>query len=444
MSEKRVAFYTLGCKLNQYDTQSLLELFRKCCYNIVDFSETAHVYVINTCTVTGSGERKSRQAIRRAVRQNPEAVVVVTGCYAQTAPGDVAGLPGVDLVIGNQDRAQIVELVEKVNQGQPQIEVENIFGATEFEELPIQEFDGRARATLKIQDGCNQFCTYCKIPFARGPSRSRRLKAIVEEAKRLVDRGFGEVVLTGIHLGAYGADLDPAVNLAEVIRALEGIDGLKRLRLGSVDVPEIDEGLCLAIKASEIACHHLHIPLQAGDDEILKAMRRPYTAAEFQDKIDLVRHYLPNIAITTDVIVGFPGETDRQFQNGLDLVRNVGFTRLHVFRYSPRSGTAAARFPKQVPGVVKRRRSREMIALGHELSLKFHKSYIGQKVEVLWEEVLHTGRGDTESQGAFWIGHTDTYVKVTAQNYRGEIGDMSKVAILSATPEGVFGDAVEV
>lgn len=439
MADKQVAFYTLGCKLNQYDTQSLLELFRQRGYAAVDFSDIAHVYVINTCTVTGSGERKSRQAVHRAARQNPEAVIVVTGCYAQTAPGEVAGLAGVDLVIGNQDRGDIVDLVEEIaSQREQKILVSNIFQAKEFEELPISEFAGRTRATLKIQDGCNQFCTYCKIPYARGPSRSRELDAIIDEARRLTAAGFRDIVLTGIHLGAYGLDLDPPIDLATVIKGLHDLEHLWRLRLGSIDAPEIDGELVRTLRDYPKVCRHLHIPLQAGDDETLQAMRRPYTLAEYRGVVEEVRSHLPEIAITTDIIVGFPGETDDQFQNALDFVREMNFTRLHVFRYSPREGTVAARFPHQIPGKIKQARSQEMIDLGHELSLAFHESYVGCKVEVLWEESK-----TVPEMGAVWEGHTDTYVKVQARRLEGEIGDVSSVLVCRADQEGIFGEIVE-
>ncbi|NMB25482.1 MAG: tRNA (N(6)-L-threonylcarbamoyladenosine(37)-C(2))-methylthiotransferase MtaB [Firmicutes bacterium] len=441
MADRRVAFHTLGCKLNQYDTQSLWELFRQRGYDAVDFNNTAHVYVINTCTVTGSGERKSRQAVHRAARQNPEAVIVVTGCYAQTAPEEVSGLAGVDLVIGNQDRGEIVDLVEEVAAKREQkVLVGDIFEAKEFEELPIAEFTGRTRATLKIQDGCNQFCTYCKIPYARGPSRSRELEAIIAEARRLTAGGFKEIVLTGIHLGAYGLDLDQPINLAAVIRALHDIEGLKRLRLGSIDVPEIDRELITTLRDYPKACRHLHIPLQAGDDGVLQAMRRPYTLAEYRDVVGEVRDNLPGIAITTDIIVGFPGETHDQFQNALDFVREMAFTRLHVFRYSPREGTVAARFPHQIPGMVKQERSEQMIDLGHQLSLAFHENYVGRKVEVLWEESKAVS---DEGEGEFWEGHTDTYVKVHAWRRQGEIGDVANVLVQRANQEGIFGEIVE-
>ena len=439
---KQVAFYTLGCKLNQYDTQSLLELFRQRGYSVVDFNDMADVYVINTCTVTGSGERKSRQAINRAVRNNPQATIVVTGCYAQTAPGDVAGLKGVDLVIGNQDRDCIVDMVEEVAVLQrPQVLVSDIFQAKEFEELPILEFTGRTRATLKIQDGCNQFCSYCKIPYARGPSRSRDLAAIIAEAKRLASRGFREIVLTGIHLGAYGLDLNPPSSLAAVIRALDEVDNLARLRLGSVDAPEIDGELIKTLRDHLKACRHLHIPLQAGDDGILKAMRRPYTLGEYRAVIEQIRHHLPEVAITTDIIVGFPGETEAQFQAALEFVREMAFTRLHVFRYSPRKGTPAARFPHQIPTPIKNQRSKEMIELGHELSLAFHQSYVGRRVEVLWEESKPNPLEDIE--GELWEGHTATYVKVQAQRCQGELGDLQMVEIHHAHEEGICGKVVE-
>ncbi|NMB11648.1 MAG: tRNA (N(6)-L-threonylcarbamoyladenosine(37)-C(2))-methylthiotransferase MtaB [Firmicutes bacterium] len=438
MPNKKVAFHTLGCKLNQYDTQSLMELFEQRGYSLVDYPEVADIYVINTCTVTSSGERKSRQAINRSIRANQDAIIVVTGCYAQTSPGEIIGIDGVDLVVGTQDRSQIVDLVEGIeDRSQPQVVVEDIFQAREFEELPITEFAGRARATMKIQEGCNQFCAYCKIPYARGPSRSRSLEAIIAEARRLVSRGFKEIVLTGIHLGVYGHDLQPSTNLAAVIRALHEIEDLARIRLGSIDAPEIDAELIDTLVHYRKACPHLHIPLQAGDNEVLRRMRRPYTVQDYRDVVQRLRAHLPDVAITTDIIVGFPGETEAQFQRALDFVKETGFSRLHVFRYSPRRGTAAANFPQQIPAQTKNRRSQQMIQLGKELSLAFHQAYIGQRVEVLWEESA------AHRKMELWEGHIPTYVKVRAERQRGESGDIEMVSIEGADQEGIWGKVVE-
>ena len=438
MPKKTAAFHTLGCKLNQYDTQSLMELFRERGYTIVDFPQRADVYVINTCTVTGTGEKKSRQAINRAIRGNEESIVVVTGCYAQTAPGEVAGIEGVDLVIGTQDRAQIVDLVEEIAAVHgPRILVDDIFKAREFEELPVKEFSGRTRAAMKIQEGCNQFCSYCKIPYARGPSRSRSMKAIIDEAQRLADQGFREIVLTGIHLGFYGRDLEPPSNLAEVIRAIHGIEGLARIRLGSVDAPEIDDELIGVLRDYPKACPHLHIPLQAGHDVVLKRMRRPYTLEEYRRVVEKVRENIPDAAITTDIIVGFPGETDAQFKNALQFVEEMAFSRLHVFRYSPRRGTPAAGFPDQIPTKVKNERSQQMIELGKKLSRGFHQRFIGREIEVLWEESGIDGQGD------LWQGHTPNYVMVKAYRVTGSPGDLETVSITGAGEEGIWGTVVE-
>jgi len=438
MAQKTAAFYTLGCKLNQYDTQALMELFRERGYTIVDFPQRADVYVINTCTVTGTGEKKSRQAINRAVRSNEEAIVVVTGCYAQTSPGEVAGIDGVDLVIGTQDRARIVDLVEDIAlMHGPKVVVGDIFQAREFEELPVKEFTGRARAVVKIQEGCNQFCTYCKIPYARGPSRSRSMAAVIDEVRRLADQGFKEIVLTGIHLGFYGRDLEPPVSLAQVLRELHRIEGLARIRLGSIDAPEIDDELIGVLRDYPKACPHLHIPLQAGHNEVLKRMRRPYTVEEYRQVVAKVRENIADVSITTDVIVGFPGETDDQFEAALRFVEEMAFSRLHVFRYSPRRGTPAARFPNQVPVTVKNERSRRMIQLGRELSRAFHQNLVGSRVEVLWEE------GGINGQDDLWQGHTANYVMVKARRGGGSPGDMETVFVTGADEEGIWGTVVE-
>lgn len=416
-----------------------MELFRHRGYTIVDFEQRADVYVINTCTVTRTGDRKSRQIIRRAARANPDAVVAVTGCYAQTAPDEILEIEGVDLVVGMGERNRIVDLVEEMTREKsngvqaPRKVVPDVFASTEFEEIPVEHFAGRTRATLKIQEGCDQFCAYCKIPYARGPSRSRHLDSVVAEARRLARAGFKEIVLTGIHLGAYGRDLDPPLSLVDVIEAIHDIEGLHWIRLGSIDAPEIDSALIRALKDYEKVCRHLHIPLQAGDDAVLKRMRRPYTTGDYRRVVEQLREILPHMGLTTDIIVGFPGETDAQFENTLQFVREMAFTRLHVFPYSPRAGTPAARFPDQIPGPRKQERTHRMIELGKELSARFHEKFIGKMVEVLWEQPVEDG------DLPLWEGLTETYVRVEARVEGDWAGQIQPVHVEGADAEGVWG-----
>ncbi|MDI3318081.1 MAG: tRNA (N(6)-L-threonylcarbamoyladenosine(37)-C(2))-methylthiotransferase MtaB [Bacillota bacterium] len=383
----RVALRTLGCKVNQYDGEALLERFRRAGYRVVPFDAEADVYIVNTCTVTGESDRKSRQLIRRAHRRNPGAVVVVAGCYAQVARGEVAGLPGVGVVLGNQGRERVVELAESARAGgRPASTVGNIFAERSFDDLAVEAFTGRTRAPLKIQEGCNEFCTYCVIPYARGGLRSRSLESIRREAERLLAAGFREVVLTGVHVGAWGRDLPGRPSLAEVIRALGRLPGLDRLRLSSIEPMDVDEELLAAMAESPNFCHHLHLPLQAGSDRILRAMRRRYTTADFARIVERARRLMPDVGLSTDVITGFPGEDEEAFREGYRFLEATGFERLHVFPYSARKGTPAAAFPDQVPEPVKRERVAALLELGGRLAAAARRSWIGREAPVLVED----------------------------------------------------------
>ncbi|HHW15551.1 MAG TPA: tRNA (N(6)-L-threonylcarbamoyladenosine(37)-C(2))-methylthiotransferase MtaB, partial [Firmicutes bacterium] len=389
-----IAFHTLGCKVNQYDTGSVAALFREAGYEVVDFSSPADVYVVNTCTVTGLGEKKSRQMLRRARRQNPRAVVVALGCYAQTAPSEVAGIPGVDLVVGTAGRRELVRLVDEARRhrsaasvpesdgrgpgdaggGPAAVAVEEYGRTAAFEELGTGAVVERTRATVKVQEGCRQFCSYCKVPYARGPERSRPPAAVLAEVERLVAAGFSEVVLTGIHLGSYGRDLEdcPAWDLARLAARVAGVPGLARLRLSSVEPTDVTDELIALVRENPVLCRHFHLPLQSGDDAILRRMNRRYTTAEYARVAERIRAAVPEVAVTTDLIAGFPGETEESFARTLAFVQEMAFSRLHVFPYSRRRGTPAAAFPAQVPAPVKRARVDRLIALGRELSFSYN------------------------------------------------------------------------
>ncbi len=402
MGQPKVAFATLGCKVNQYESEAIKSLFLEQGYQIVDFADPADVYVINTCTVTHLGNRKSRQMIRRATNTSPEAVVAVTGCYAQTAPGEVLAIPVVNLVIGTCDRGQIVDLVEKAKAGQAPINaVRNIMEAEDFEEISVLKSEQRTRAFVKIQEGCNNFCSYCIIPFARGPLRSRQPERVVAEVERLVRAGFKEIVLTGICIGAYGRDLleknteadallptwEEELTLAGLVRSLVQIPDLVRLRLGSVEPTDITPDLVAVLADYPQVCKHLHIPLQSGSDITLKAMNRRYNTMEYAKLLGYLRYMIPDLAITTDVIAGFPGEEEEaHFLHTLEFVEKMEFAALHVFKYSPRKGTTAAEQPDSVPAEVKEHRSNRLIELGNQAARDFACKFLGQTLEVIVEQ----------------------------------------------------------
>ncbi len=423
---KKVAFFTLGCKTNQYDSEAMAGLFRRHGYEPVSFDDKADVYIINTCTVTHLGDRKSRQMIRRAVKRNPAAVVAVTGCYAQTSPAEVLEIPGVDLVIGTRDRDRIVELVEEAEKAPvPVNAVEDIMSHRSFEDMPLLDSENRTRAFVKIQEGCSNFCTYCIIPYARGPLRSRSPERVLAEVRKLVEEGFGEIVLTGIHIGAYGEGLQEKTDLADLVLKIALTPGLKRLRLGSIEPLDITPRLIEVVAEIRTVCRHLHIPLQSGDDYILSRMNRKYNTFEFARLVSAIRNQVPEIAITTDVIVGFPGETAGRFENTCQFVKEMGFSRTHVFKYSPRKGTPAADYPGQVSAEDKDARSKRLLALDRENRKKFAGQFVGKSMEVLFEQLA-------EKEEDLWEGLTDNYIRVLVKSnddLKGEFVDVRMVKL---------------
>ena len=400
--QKTVAFYTLGCKMNTYDTQWYGEQFAQQGYCEVPFGEPADVTVVNTCTVTGQGDAQSRQALRKAHRVSPEGTVVAVGCYAQTDPDTLAEMPEVDLVVGNAEKTQLMDLLnDTCSMGRTFVTRSR---AKDFEDMDIYNFGSRTRAFVKMQEGCNEFCSFCIIPFARGRSRSRTVESTVDQVKKLVDAGYGEVVLTGVHLGDYGVDLDD-INLLNVLEAIEQIDGLERFRVSSIEATFVTDAMIDFFASSKKFCRHLHVPLQSGDDGILKAMRRPYTRTQYIDLIEKLAHQIPDIGIGGDVMVGFPGESDAAFQNTYDLIAQHPMTYLHVFPYSPRGKTPAARMPDQVDAHVKKQRGAALRELGAEKVLAFQARFLGQTLPVLFEG--RRGNG-------LLNGLTDNYIRVQA------------------------------
>ncbi len=405
MPISRVALVSLGCKVNQNELEAMRHLFREAGYEPVPFPEKADVYVIHTCTVTHTSDRKSRQLIRRAVRANPEAVVVVTGCYAQVAPEEVLSIPGVDVVVGTRDRHRLVELVEEARKGGTPLNAVGVHEpGEEFEELPVVELS-RARAFLKIQEGCEEYCTYCIVPYARGPFRSRAPEAILNEVERLVAKGYLEIVLTGVHTGAYGRDLTGGIDLAGLLKKIVRIPGLQRLRISSVDPLDFTPELKAMLTGEEVICPHYHIPLQSGDDTILERMGRRYSSSYYLDLIASLRSRRPRAAFTSDVMVGFPGETEEQFQNTMAVVKEAALAAIHVFPFSPRRGTPAAAMPGQIAPEVKKERERRLLQLGRRLARQYAREFLNETMAVLVERPLPGHPGVYE-------GHTGNYLNV--------------------------------
>ena len=429
---RTVAFMTLGCKVNQYETETMEGLFRQAGYRVVPFTEPADVYIVNTCSVTMLGEKKSRQLVRRAQRQNEAALIAVTGCYAQLAPDIVGTLPGVRLIVGTQDRGRIVELVEEAAAGSEVLrDVGDIMAADTFEDIPLFAAPERTRAFLKIQEGCQNFCTFCIIPYTRGPLRSRALFSVRREAEKLVAAGFREIVLTGIHLGAYGRDLTGTVTLADAARTVLEIDGLQRLRLGSLESVELTPALFTLLRDDRRFARHLHLPLQAGSDAVLREMHRFYDTAGYERLLTRIREEVPGIAISTDIIVGFPGETEAMFQESLAFVRRQEFARVHVFPYSRRPATPAAVRSDQVPHPVRRERVKMMQALADEMAADYHGKFIGTIVPVLFE-TQHEGVAD---------GLTDTYIRVYTKGPV-KVGEITAMRLLRLYQDGLWGEPI--
>lgn len=431
-----VAFHTLGCKVNHYETEAIWQLFKDANYERVEFETNADVFVINTCTVTNTGDKKSRQIIRRAIRQNPDAVVCVTGCYAQTSSAEIMEIPGVDIVVGTQDRHKLLDYIQQFqDERQPINGVANIMKNRTYEELEVPYFTDRTRASLKIQEGCNNFCTFCIIPWARGLMRSRDPEKVVEQATQLVNSGYKEIVLTGIHTGGYGQDLKN-YNLAQLLRDLDTIEGLERIRISSIEASQLTDEVIDVIGNSNKVVRHLHIPLQSGSDDVLKRMRRKYTMAHFSERLTKLHQALPDLAVTSDVIVGFPGESEDEFQETYDFIVNHHFSELHVFPYSPRIGTPAARMDNQIDEETKNVRVHKLISLSNQLAKEYASKFEDEVLEVIPEEMgeePHT-----------LVGYADNYMKVRFEGDDSLIGQIVKVKIVKANYPINEGKAIRV
>jgi len=399
---RRVAFYTLGCKVNQYETEAMRELFTGVGDTIVDSEAVADIYVINTCTVTGMSDKKSRQFIRRCRRLNPEALIAVVGCYSQIAPAEVMAIEGVNLVLGTSQRNRIVELLDDMTSDDRREQVTDIMKIREFEEMTVDTIESRTRAFIKIQDGCDRYCSYCIIPYARGPVRSRASENVLAEVERLASKGFREVVLTGIHVASYGKDCETET-LIGLLTGINKTPGLERIRLSSLEPVLLTEPFMHELAKNKKICPHFHISLQSGCDSVLKRMNRRYTADEYLEIVHRVRAYYPLAAITTDIIAGFPGETEEEFEATMKFVERVGFSQIHVFGFSPREGTPAATMPDPIRPEIRQQRVEQLMKLGARLEEQYMKLFIGKTMRVLVEK---------NESGGIAEGLTENYLRV--------------------------------
>ena len=430
---KTVAFHTLGCKVNQYDTQAMLELFRAAGYTPVPFGGDADVYVLNTCTVTGTGDKKSLQLCRRIRRTHPDSQIVLCGCLAQRQGAALLDT-GARLILGTQRRGEVVSLLEQaVSEGRQLCAVGPLPARMPYEELQVRDQEERTRAVMKIQEGCNNFCTYCIIPSVRGPIRSRFLEAIRREAGELAAAGFREIVLTGIHLTSYGRERKDGTGLLDAVRAVQETEGILRIRLGSLEPTVATPDFAGALAGMDKVCPHFHPALQSGSDTVLQRMRRRYTLAEYRQAAANLRAVWPDLALTTDVLTGFPGETEAEFEETAAFIREMGYARIHVFPYSPREGTPAAAMPGQLSPAEKEARARALIRVGNETAEAYRRRWLGREAQVLAEE-LERGRR---------VGYTPEYQQVSLPDCPGvRSGDLVTVRITALTPEGLEGEPV--
>jgi len=428
---KTVAFCTLGCKVNQYETEAMITLFKDKGYGIKSFDDICDIYVINTCTVTSTGERKSRQMISRAHKKNPDALIAVVGCYSQVAPEKVKNLPGVSIVIGTKERSRIVELIEQfMRSKEPQVKVNDIMKERTYEELWISTYEDKTRAFVKIEEGCTEFCSYCIIPYARGPVRSRSEESITKEVTALAQNGYKEIVLTGIHIGSYGKDLG-GKTLLDAVKAAACVEGIERIRLGSVEPRVLTDEFVSKISQMDKICDHFHVSLQSGCDSTLRRMNRKYSTDEYQAAIARLRAAFPNPAITTDIITGFPGETEADFEQSLEFMKKIAFSEVHVFPYSAREGTKAAVMDNQVEKKVREERARIMIAEAHKLNQKYLSSFAGQRREVLFEREVANGE---------YEGHMTNYIKVRVKYDKNLAHKIENVTLTGVDKSTMIGE----
>ena len=434
----KVALHNLGCKVNAYETEAMQQMLEAAGYEIVPFAPGADIYVINTCTVTNIADRKSRQMIHKAKKMNPDAIVVATGCYVQAGKEKAEMDMSIDLIIGNNKKQELIPLLEEFQKNKNcEQGIIDIGRTREYEELEIDRTEEHTRAYIKVQDGCNQFCTYCVIPYARGRVRSRRTEDVVREVERLAGSGCQEIVLTGIHLSSYGVDRkEEGENLLSLIQAVHRVNGIERIRLGSLEPGIITEEFASAIAKLQKVCPHFHLSLQSGCTSTLKRMNRRYTAEEYRDKCEILRKYYPAPALTTDVITGFPGETEEEFAESRSFVDSIGFYETHIFPYSRREGTKAADMPDQLPEQIKKERCRELIALGKKHRTEYMQHFLGQEKTVLFEEK------QTIAEEEYWVGHTMEYLRVGVKTNQNLENKMAVVKIQNILQEEILVGAI--
>ena len=422
---KKVAFCSLGCKVNQYETNAMAQKFIEHGYEVVEFDEYADVYIVNTCTVTNVSDRKSRQMLRRAKEINKDATLVACGCYAQVAKDELKKIPEIDLIIGNNEKNDIIQIVENhIAQKGAEDLVSDVMYKLDYVELGTTTYTEKTRAVIKVQDGCDRFCSYCLIPYARGHIRSRKIENVIEEIKKVVEEGINEVVITGIHIASYGRDFKGEnIGLIDLLEEINKIQGLHRIRLGSIEPTIITDEFAERLSKLDKICDHFHLSLQSGCTETLKRMNRRYTTEEFRDVTKRLRSKFPNAALTTDIIVGFPGETDDEFNTTYEFLKDIAFYKMHIFKYSQRKGTKAAVMPNQVDGKIKEERSKKLIELSNENEYNYNKKYIGKQVEVLFEE----------REGEYLKGHTTNYIVVKHKTDKDDlINKIAKVTVSEA------------
>ncbi|OFI07187.1 threonylcarbamoyladenosine tRNA methylthiotransferase MtaB [Clostridium acetireducens DSM 10703] len=430
----KVSFSTLGCRVNQYETEAMAEKFIIEGYEIVNFNEFADVYVINTCTVTNMGDKKSRQMIGRARRQNENAIIAVVGCYSQISPEKVAKIPGVDIVLGNRNKGEIVYWVNRAKEEKKQIiQVKDLIKYKKFENLNIEEYVDKTRAFLKIQDGCNRFCSYCLIPFARGAVCSKNPEVVLKEVTQLSQHGFKEIILSGIHIASYGSDLGEDWNLVRILEEIDKIPGIERVRIGSIDPQFFTEGVVEKISNLKKLCPHFHLSLQSGCDKTLNRMNRRYTTLEYKNIVEDLRKNIKDVSITTDVIVGFPGETEEEFEETYNFLKDIKLSKMHIFKYSPRKGTKAANMKNQVNGNVKEERSKKLIELDIKLEKCFMSKFIGREMPVLYEQEYSKIKGNYE-------GYTPNYIKVVSPYLKDISGNIMNTKLSEIKEEIIFGN----
>ena len=411
---KKVAFITLGCKVNQYETNAMAQEFIENGYEVVEHTDFADIYVINTCTVTNMSDRKSRQMLRRVKELNRNSIVVACGCYAQVAKNELEKIEEVDLILGNNEKKNIVEFVENLEKtNKKELKIEDVMYQKEFVEFGDVVYTEKTRAVIKVQDGCDRFCSYCIIPYARGRVRSRKPEAIVSEIKKIAEEGIKEIVITGIHIASYGKDLkNENYKLIDLLEEINKIDGIERIRLGSLEPLLITEEFMARLVKLEKICHHFHLSLQSGCDETLKRMNRRYTTKQFKNIVNLLRENYQDVNLTTDIIVGFPQETDEEFNKTYEFLKEIKFYKMHIFKYSQRKGTKAAVMKGQVDGNIKEERSQKLIELSNKNEKEYNQNYVGKEVEVLWEE----------EKAGFYRGHTKNYILAYCKDgYKGNI-----------------------